>query len=53
MVREITTYDQKGQKIDSVAYPAEDSTVVGNKQYLYDAKGNIIEMVLRGDDGSI
>lgn len=53
VVREITTYDQKGQKIDSVAYPAEDGTVVGNKQYLYDAKGNIIEMVLRGDDGSI
>ncbi|HCX30631.1 MAG TPA: hypothetical protein DHU55_12820 [Blastocatellia bacterium] len=54
VVREITTYDQKGQKIDSVAYAAEDSTVVGNKQqYLYDAKGNIIEMVLRGDDGSI
>lgn len=53
LVREITTYDQKGQKIDSVVYPAGSSTVVGNKQYLYDAKGNIIEMVSRGDDGSI
>lgn len=53
LVREITTYDQKGQKIDSVVYPARSSTVVGNKQYLYDAKGNIIEMVSRGDDGSI
>lgn len=53
VVREITTYDQNGQKIDSVAYPAEGGTAVGNKQYLYDAKGNIIEMVLRGDNGSI
>ena len=53
LLREITTYDQKGQKIDSVVYPAGSSTVVGNKQYLYDAKGNIIEMVSRGDDGSI
>jgi tetratricopeptide (TPR) repeat protein len=53
LVREITTYDQKGQKIDSVVYPAGSSTMVGNKQYLYDAKGNIIEMVSRGDDGSI
>ena len=53
LVREITTYDQKGQKIDSVVYPSGSSTVVGNKQYLYDARGNIIEMVSRGDDGSI
>lgn len=54
VVREITSYDQTGQKIDSVAYPAADSTVVGNKQeYQYDADGNIIEMVVRGDDGSI
>jgi TonB family protein len=53
VVREKTTYDQKGQKIESVAYPAEGSAVVGKQQYLYDAKGNIIEMVLRRDDGSI
>lgn len=59
VVREITTYDQKGQKIDFVAYQADDSRavgkqyLVGNKQYLYDAKGNIIEMLLRGNDGSI
>ena len=53
VVRAITTYDQKGEKIDFVAYSAEDSKVAGNRQYLNDAKGNIIEMVLRGDDGSI
>lgn len=53
VVREITTYDQTGQKVDSVAYAPEDSTAVGKKHYLYDPKGNIIEMVSRGDDGSI
>ena len=54
VIREITTYDPRGQKIDSIAYPADESTMVGNKQeYLYDAKGNITEMVVRGDDGSV
>ncbi|HEV2827400.1 MAG TPA: TonB family protein [Pyrinomonadaceae bacterium] len=54
VIREITTYDPRGQKIDSIAYPADESTVVGNKQqYVYDDKGNIIEMVMRGEDGSV
>ena len=54
VVRGITTYDLRGQKIDSVPYPADESIVVGNKQqYLYDANGNIIEMIMRADDGSI
>ncbi|MCM3874040.1 MAG: tetratricopeptide repeat protein [Pyrinomonadaceae bacterium] len=53
VVREITTYDLKGQKIDSITYPAEDRRLVGNKQYVRDAKGYIVEMLLRGDDGSI
>lgn len=54
VVREIASYDQKGRKIDSVAYPAADSAMVGNnQQYLYDANGNIIEMVVLGDKGHI
>src|SRR5712691_4339015 len=53
VVREISTYDARGQKIDFVAYPATDSTIGGNKQYVYDAKGNILAMVLRGDDGTL
>jgi TonB family protein len=54
VIREITPYDPRGKKFDSVAYPADESTVVGNKQqYVYDAKGNVIEMVMRGDDGSV
>ena len=53
VLREITTYDQNGQQIDSVTYAAESSKPGGNRLYLYDPKGNKIEMVLRGDDGSI
>lgn len=54
VVRGITTFDPMGRKIDSVAYPADERTVVGTKQqYLYNDKGNITEMVMRGDDGSI
>jgi len=53
VLREISTYDLKGRKIDSVAYPVEGTTLPGKEQYQYDDKGNIVEMVLRADDGSI
>jgi len=53
VVRGITTYDVEGRRIDTVAYPGENSTLIGKQQYRYDDKGNIIEMVVRGDDGSI
>lgn len=52
-LRGIATYDQKGLKIDSVTYPREDSMRRGREQYRYDDKGNIVELVLLGDDGSI
>ena len=54
VVRGITTYDARGQKIDSVDYPAGESTVVGDKQkYVHDDRGNIVETIMLGDDGSI
>jgi TonB family protein len=53
VLRSITTYDPKGLKIDSVAYPLEGSTLPGREQYQYDTKGNIVQMILRGDDGAI
>lgn len=49
----IATYDQKGVKIDSVSYPKDDATRRGKHQYSYDDKGNIVELVLLGDDGSM
>jgi TonB family protein len=52
-LRELTTYDPKGKKLDSVAYPVEGSTMPGKEQYQYDDKGNIIEMTLRSTDGSV
>ncbi|MEP6743087.1 MAG: TonB family protein [bacterium] len=53
VVRGITTYDINGHKIDSVAHPVEGSAPIGKEQYRYDNKGNITEMVVRADDGSI
>ena len=53
VLRSITTYDPKGLKIDSVAYPMEGATLPGKEQYQYDTKGNIVQMILRGDDGAI
>ncbi len=53
VVREISTYDQNGQKVDFVSYHTDNGAVAGNREYLKDTMGNSIEMVLRGDDGSI
>lgn len=53
VVREITTYDPKGQTIDSIAYPEERTALPGKAQYQYDDKGNVTEMVVQGEDGSI
>ena len=52
-VIEVSTYDAMGRKIDSVAYPIEGATAPGKEEYKYDDKGNIIEMTLRGKDGSV
>ena len=49
---EITTYDLRGNRIENVSYPGA-SSPVGKEEYRYDDKGNIAEMTLRGDDGSI
>src|SRR6185369_918922 len=52
-VVEVSTYDTAGRKIDSVAYPVQGATAPGKEEYKYDDKGNIIEMTLRGTDGSV
>ena len=49
---EVSTYDATGRKIDFVAYPVAGATAPGKEEYKYD-KGNIIEMTLRGNDGSV
>jgi hypothetical protein len=50
---EVSTYDARGRKTDSVAYPVEGATAPGKEEYKHDDKGNIIEMTLRGNDGSV
>lgn len=53
VVRGVATYDPLGKKIDAVDYPFESNTVPGKEKYRYDDKGNIVEMVVVGSDGSI
>lgn len=49
---EVTTYNLKGDRIDNVTYPMVGS-LAGKEEYKYDEKGHIVEMTLRGADGSI
>ena len=53
VVRAITTYDMNGRRIDTVAHPVQVNTPSGREQYRYDAKGNIVEMTVLGNDGLI
>lgn len=50
-VLEVTTYNLKGERIDNLSYPVAGPT--GTEEYKYDDKGNVVEMTLRGKDGSI
>ena len=49
---EITTYGLNGNRIDNASYPVAQSSA-GKEEYKYNDRGNIIEMTLRGNDGSI
>ena len=49
---EITTYGLNGNRIDNASYPVAQSSA-GREEYKYNDRGNIIEMTLRGNDGSI
>jgi tetratricopeptide (TPR) repeat protein len=49
---ELTTYGLKGQRIENVSYPVSDA-LVGKQEYKYDDRGNITEMTVRNDQGSI
>lgn len=48
---EVTTYNLKGERTDNASYPVGGSS--GKEEYKYDENGNIIEMTLHADDGSI
>ena len=50
-VLEVTTYNLKGERVDNTSYPVPGPA--GSEEYKHDDKGNIVEMTLRGTDGSI
>lgn len=49
---EVTTYSPGGNRVENVSYPFT-SSLVGREEYKYDAKGNIVEMTLRDEKGTI
>lgn len=52
-VLEIVTYDIKGNKTENQYFPVAGANLTGKEVYKYDDKGNISEMTLLGDDGSL
>ena len=50
---ETTTYDPKGNRIDNAYYLVSTSHHTGREAYKYDNKGNITEMTLYDNNGSI
>src|SRR5688572_9801493 len=52
-VLETTTYDQKGNRVDNAYFLAAGGSLTGKEVYKYDERGNIIEMTLHNDDGSL
>jgi protein TonB len=52
-VLETTTYDQKGNRVDNAYFLEAGGTLTGKEVYKYDDKGNIVEMTLRNEDGSL
>ena len=50
---EVVSYDVKGTKTENQYFPVTGSTLTGKEVYKYDEKGNISEMTLLNDDGSL
>ena len=49
---EVTTYGIKGNRIENTSYPVAGG-VAGKEEYKYDERGNITEMTVRDERGSI
>ncbi|MFL6253715.1 MAG: energy transducer TonB [Pyrinomonadaceae bacterium] len=52
-VLETTTYDQKGNRVDNAYFLEAGGSLTGKEVYKYDARGNIVEMTLHNDDGTL
>ncbi|HEX8293340.1 MAG TPA: energy transducer TonB [Pyrinomonadaceae bacterium] len=52
-VLETTTYDQKGNRVDNAYFLAAGGSLTGKENYKYDERGNIVEMTLHNDNGTL
>jgi protein TonB len=52
-VLETTTYDQKGNRVDNAYFLNAGGSLTGKEVYKYDERGNIVEMTLHNDDGTL
>jgi TonB family protein len=50
---EVVAYDLKGNKTENQYFPVAGGNLTGKEVYKYDDKGNISEMTLLNDDGSL
>jgi protein TonB len=50
---EVAAYDIKGAKIENAYFPVPGAAVTGKEVYKYDDKGNIIEMTLQDEKGTL
>jgi TonB family protein len=50
---EVAAYDIKGAKIENAYYPVPGAAATGKEVYKYDDKGNIIEMTLQDEKGTL
>jgi TonB family protein len=50
---EVVAYDIKGNKVENQYFPVAGGTLTGKEVYKYDDKGNISEMTMLNDDGSL
>ncbi len=50
---EVVAYDIRGNKVENQYFPVAGATLTGKEVYKYDEKGNISEMTLLNDDGSL
>jgi TonB family protein len=50
---EVMAYDIKGKKVENQYFPIAGANLTGKEVYKYDDKGNISEMTLVKDDGSL
>jgi periplasmic protein TonB len=50
---EVAAYDIKGAKIENAYYPVPGAAITGKEVYKYDDKGNIMEMTLQDEKGTL